>query len=303
MKSILITFALLFTGVVSAQQMEFDGKVYGSITSTMYKEAKLSSEVSPQIFHELTLVFDGYRIFFAKSSDFIQCMQGYGNSVGWVLTPEEERNLRNYIKRNGGRMPKYKPVTVPEEPILSITEVSVTNDITTSEDSIPKEDVTVLLELDIDTINRVETVSFDQIAKPSTSKEELTERNHVVVPSSDGVPLNRREVSVTPPMKFTGRKIIMNGAQLSVRNAKRLSKSNAPEALKQFRKASRIRGWNWLWGYYSVASLSIGMSDGEAGLMGFGVGIGALVGYREDRRIKAIEKGVYEYNKTLPRAN
>ena len=50
MKSILIAFALLFTGVLSAQQMELDGKVYGSITST-YK-AKLSKEVSPQVFHD-----------------------------------------------------------------------------------------------------------------------------------------------------------------------------------------------------------------------------------------------------------
>lgn len=303
MKSILITLALLVTGVLSAQQMELDGEVYGSITSKMYKEAKLNKEVNPQVFHELTLVYDGYRIFFSKSSDFIECMQEYGNAVGWELTPEEERNLRNYIKRNGGRMPKYKPEPVHEEPTLEETEVFATIDTITSRDSSIEEASTVLLDIDNEQSIVVDTLSFDKIAKPSAPKVELNDRNDITVASSEVVPLNRKEVRVTPPMKFIGGKIIMNGAQLSVRNAKRLSKSNAPKAHKQFRKASLIRNWNWLWGYYSVASLSLGMDGGDAGLMGFGVGMGALVGYREDRRIKAIEKGVYEYNKTLPGAD
>lgn len=303
MKSILITFALLIAGVLSAQQMELNGNVYGSITSTMYKEAKLSNEVSPQIFHELTLAYDGYRIFFAKSSHFIQCMQDYGNSVGWELTPEEERNLRNYIKRNGGRMPKYKPVPVRKEPIIKNTEISVATDSTVGEDS-SSVDLTkaLIVEEDISS-NVVDTLSFDKIAKPSTSKEELTEKNHVTAAPSEVVPLNSREIRVTPPMKFVRGKILMNGAQLSVRNAKQLARSNAPESFKQFRKASRLRSWNWLWGYYSVASLSLGVEDGNFGFMGFGVGMGALVGYREDRRIKAIEKGVHEYNMSLPGAD
>lgn len=283
--------------------MELDGKVYGSITSRMYKEAKLSNEVSPQIFHELTLEYDGYRIFFAKSSHFIQCMQGYGNAVGWELTPEEERNLRNYIKRNGGRMPKYKPEPLREEPILKETEVLAAIDTVISKESSIEEVSSVLLDIDDEVSNVVDTLSFDEISKPDTSKEEPIERNTVTVAQSEVVPLNRREVRVTPPMKFIGGKIIMNGAQLSVRNAKRLSRSNAPEAHKQFRKASRLRSWNWLWGYYSVASLSLGVNDGDFGFMGFGVGMGALVGYREDRRIKAIETGVYQYNKSLPGAD
>ncbi len=303
MKSILIALVLLITGVLNAQQMELNGNVYGSITSTMYKEAKLSKEVSPQVFHDLTLAFDGYRIFFAQSSHFIQCMQDYGNSVSWELTPEEERNLRNYIKRNGGQMPKYKPVPVRKEPINTTVEISVATDSIAGEDSFSVDVTKVLIAQEDISSNVVDTLSFDQIDRPNTLEDELNDSTPVNLPSNTAVPLNRREVRVTPPMKFAGGKIIMNGAQLSVRNAKRLSKSNAPEALKQFRKASRIRGWNWLWGYYSVASLSIGMTDGEAGLMGFGVGMGALVGYREDRRIKAIEKGVYEYNKTLPGAD
>ena len=305
MKSILITFALLFTGVLSAQQMELDGKVYGSITSVMYKEAKLSNEVSPQIFHELTLAYDGYRIFFAKNSHFIQCMQDYGNAVGWELTLEEERNLRNYIKRNGGRMPKYKPVPVREEPILPTIEEAMPVDTSKGADSALEESSTVTLEIHDDTMNRVDTLSFNQMDDShSTSNEELTERNLVVLkPTSEAVPLNRSEVRVTPPMKFEGGRLTMMGQRLTVREAKLIARSNDSESLKQFRKASRLRSWNWLWGYYSVASLSLGVNDGDFGFMGFGVGMGALVGYREDRRIKAIEKGVYEYNKTLPGAD
>ena len=299
----LITLALLITGVLSAQQIELNANVYGLITSTMYKEAKLSKEVSPQIFHELTLAYDGYRIFFAQSSHFIQCMQDYGNSVGWELTPEEERNLRNYIKRNGGRMPKYKPVPVRKEPIITSTEISVATDSIAGADS-SSVDVTKVLIVEEDiSSNVVDTLSFDQIDRPNTLEDELIDSTPVNLPSNTAVPLNRREVRVTPPMELVGGKIMMNGAQISIRNAKQLARSNAPESFKQFRRASRLRSWNWLWGYYSVASLSLGVDAGDFGIMGIGVGMGALVGYREDRRIKAIEKGVHEYNMSLPAAD
>lgn len=300
MKSILITFALLITGVLSAQQMELDGKVYGSITSRMYKEAKLSNEVSPQIFHELTLKYNGYRIFFAKNSHFIQCMQSYGNAVGWELTPEEERNLRNYIKRNGGRMPKYKPEPVREAPIIKETEVLAAVDTVISKDSSIEEVSSVVLDIDDEVRNVVDTLSFEEISKPDTSKKELTPRNAVTLAHSEVVPLNRREVRVTPPMKYQGGQLTMNGERITARDAKYISRAHAPLAFKQFKRAASIRSWNYVWGLYSISTMASGVGNGDGFVTAVGVGIGGFAAVREKMRVEALEKGVYEYNKTLP---
>jgi hypothetical protein len=291
MKTLTLTLAILFSGILSAQQIELNGKTYGSITSSMYKEAKLTKEVSPLIFHELTLAYDGYRIFFAQSGDFIQCMKDYGSEVSWELTTEEQRNLRNYIKRNGGSMPKYRPERVQD---LQSTRSKEELELEVGQ-SVPVE-IAVIEQKPLSK----DTLAINAVDELKSTSEEVHEVR-VISPTYDNRPLNtRREVRVTPPMTYEGGKLRMNGERLSLRKAKRLARPNAPLAFKEFRKARRLRGWNWLWAYYSVVTLSIGSVDGDVNLSGVGVGLGTLVVYREDKRIKVIEKGVLEYNSTLP---
>ena len=283
MRTFVLTLLLFVFGIAQGQQLELKGTSYGAVTSAMYKEAKLKVAVTPQEFHELTLAYPELKIFFANRMDYQDCMLGYGSVVRWELTEEEKRNLRNFVKRNGGKMPKYRPLkSVSSSSISPVPEAEAK---TTEVEKVEQEKV-VLLE----TIESA-TPPINTPVRQIETEEELPQ------------PLNKRssrEVLVTPPMKYEAGRLTMNGEGLPFREAKALSRVSDSDAFRHFRRAGILRGWNFLWGYTSAASMWLGMVDGDPASTVVGAAFTGVVIARERLRNQAIEEAVFEYNSVLP---
>lgn len=283
MRTFVLTLLLFVFGIAQGQQLELKGTSYGAVTSAMYKEAKLKVAVTPQEFHELTLAYPELKIFFANRMDYQDCMLGYGSVVRWELTEEEKRNLRNFVKRNGGKMPKYRPLkSVSPSPISPTLE---TEEKTTEVEKVEQEKV-VLLE----TVESA-TTPINTPVRQIETEEELPQ------------PLNKRssrEVLVTPPMKYEAGRLTMNGEGLPFREAKALSRVSDSDAFRHFRRAGRLRGWNFLWGYTAANAFSIGMLDSDPASTVVGAAFTGVIIARERLRNQAIEEAVFEYNSVLP---
>lgn len=283
MRTFVLTLLLFVFGIAQGQQLELKGTSYGAVTSAMYKEAKLKVAVTPQEFHELTLAYPELKIFFANRMDYQDCMLGYGSVVRWELTEEEERNLRNFVKRNGGKMPKYRPLkSVSSSPISPALEAEAK----TAEVEKVEQEKVVLLE----TVESA-TPPINTSVRQIETEEELPQ------------PLNRRssrEVLVTPPMKYEAGRLTMNGEGLPFREAKALSRVSDSDAFRHFRRAGILRGWNFLWGYTSAAAMWIGTVDGDPASTVVGAAFTGVVIARERLRDQAIEEAVFEYNSVLP---
>ena len=283
MRTFVLTLLLFVFGIAQGQQLELKGTSYGAVTSAMYKEAKLKVAVTPQEFHELTLAYPELKIFFANRMDYQDCMLGYGSVVRWELTEEEKRNLRNFVKRNGGKMPIYRPLkSVSPSPISPAPEAEAK---TTEVEKVEQEKV-VLLE----TVESA-TPPINTPVRQIETEEELPQ------------PLNKRssrEVLVTPPMKYESGRLTMNGEGLPFREAKALSRVSDSDAFRHFRRAGILRGWNFLWGYTSAAAMWIGTVDADPASTVVGAAFTGVVIARERLRDQAIEEAVFEYNSVLP---
>ena len=314
MRKLQLFLLLFFSSFLSAQQLQINDVVYGSVTSTMYKEAKLKVAVTPQEFHDLTLEYPDLKIFFANRMDYQNCMLGYGNVVRWELTDEEIRNLKNFIKRNGGKLPKYRPVKKPIEPIAAIKPINEGVERIEENSQIVASEPTNTLSVDNRSIatfdkesNASEKEELERLEKSISPEPVITEEEESpVIQISDEElpePLNSkssREVYVTPPMKYEKGRLTMNGERLSLSKAKRLARISDSDALRNFRRASRIRGWNYFWGYIVLNTISIGMIDEDASSLIAGAAISGAIIFREDLRTKALEEAVFEYNSVLP---
>lgn len=283
MRDLQLILLLFVSSFLSAQQLQINDVIYGSVTSTMYKEAKLKVAVTPQEFHDLTIAYPGLKIFFANRMDYQDCMLGYGSVVRWELTEEEKRNLRNFVKRNGGKMPKYRPLkTVSPSPSLPVVESEEKTNEVEKEDQDP-----------VALIENVESAipPTESPVRQIEMEEELPQ------------PLNTRssrEVMVTPPMKYEAGRLIMNQEGLPFREAKALSRVSDSDALRHFRKAGRLRAWNFLWGYTAALMFSTAIDYEEPVPALIGAGISGIVVYREKLRNESIEEAVFEYNSVLP---
>lgn len=283
MRTFLLTLLLLVFGVAQGQQLELKGTNFGSVTSAMYKEAKLKVAVSPQEFHDLTLAYPELKIFFANRMDYQDCMLGYGSVVRWELTEEEKRNLRNFVKRNGGKMPKYRPTkAVTPLPTLPVEESEERN----TEVEIEEQGPTVIIE-DIESVAPTNNSPVREIETVEELPQPLNTRSS-------------REVMVTPPMKYEAGRLIMNQEGLPFREAKALSRVSDSDALRHFRKAGRLRAWNFLWGYTAALMFSTAIDYEEPVPALIGAGISGIVVYREKLRNESIEEAVFEYNSVLP---
>ena len=283
MRTFVLTLLLFVFGIAQGQQLELKGTSYGAVTSAMYKEAKLKVAVTPQEFHELTLAYPELKIFFANRMDYQDCMLGYGSVVRWELTEEEKRNLRNFVKRNGGKMPKYRPLkSVSPSPISPALEAEAK---TTEVEKVEQEKVVLL-----------ETV---ESATPPTNTPVRQIETEEELPQ----PLNKRssrEVLVTPPMKYEAGRLSMNGEGVPFREAKALSRVSDSDAFRHFRRAGILRGWNFFWGYAAANAFSIGMIDTDPASTVVGAAFTGVVIARERLRDQAIEEAVFEYNSVLP---
>ena len=101
MKARYYIFILLSSITASAQELVSNKTVYGQITSTLYKEARIVRPIRPAQFHELSVLYDDYQLNFKYEDDYLACFYAYPKKIDWELTKEELRNLRNFIRRNG----------------------------------------------------------------------------------------------------------------------------------------------------------------------------------------------------------
>lgn len=312
MRKLQLFLLLFFSSFLSAQQLQINDVVYGSVTSTMYKEAKLKVAVTPQEFHDLTLEYPDLKIFFANRMDYQNCMLSYGNVVRWELTDEEIRNLKNFIKRNGGKLPKYRPVKKPIEPIAAIKPINEGVERIEENSQIVASEPTNTLSVDKRSIatfdkesNASEKEELERLEKSIVPEPVTTEKEESpVIQISDEElpePLNSkssREVYVTPPMKYENLRLTMNGERLPLYKAKRLARISDSDALRHFRKASRIRNWNYFWAFAVYGSFLEAEYNSRAAVQG--VLIAGAVVFREVLRNKELEEAVFEYNSVLP---
>ena len=301
MKARYYIFILLSSITASAQELVSNNTVYGQITSTLYKEARIVRPIRPAQFHELSVLYDDYQLNFKYEDDYLACFYAYPKKIDWELTEEELRNLRNFIRRNGGDLPK----TIQQKISVSATDVqrsnewvSVKEDDTVNKAEVAKVDAPVS---NTETVTQVDTDVVKSVNKDSTTWTKLSNdldssklivvanavaTNNSVVEASGTINIeNDNSVKKIDQMRAYKRKgVIYRNDTLSVKQAKLIAMNQNFTAYRQFAAAQRIRGWNTFWGIVTVPVYPIVIITGPA------------IAVRESIRKRRIEKAVEAYN-------
>ena len=301
MKARYYIFILLSSITASAQELVSNNTVYGQITSTLYKEARIVRPIRPAQFHELSVLYDDYQLNFKYEDDYLGCFYAYPKKIDWELTEEELRNLRNFIRRNGGDLPK----TIQQKISVSATDVqrsnewvSVKEDDTVNKAEVAKVDAPVS---NTETFTQVDTDVVKSVNKDSTTWTKLSNdldssklivvanavaTNNSVVEASGTINTeNDNSVKKIDQMRAYKRKgVIYRNDTLSVKQAKLIAMNQNFTAYRQFAAAQRIRGWNTFWGIVTVPVYPIVIITGPA------------IAVRESIRKRRIEKAVEAYN-------
>ena len=108
----------------------------------------------------------------------------------------------------------------------------------------------------------------------------------------------------TDTMRLLGGDIYYEGMEIKLGVAKDIAgTSNKPQAYSYFKKAKRMRGWNYVWsilgGYEVGAGFAVALSGSPLGWLDVGIGGGliALVVAREDKIENYKRLGVQAFNK------
>ena len=301
MKARYYIFILLSSITASAQELVSNKTVYGQITSTLYKEARIVRPIRPAQFHELSVLYDDYQLNFKYEDDYLACFYAYPKKIDWELTEEELRNLRNFIRRNGGDLPKtiQQKISVSDTDVQRSNEwVSVKEDDTVNKVEVAKVDEPVS---NTETVTQVDTDVVKSVNKDSTTWTKLsndldssklivvanaiTTNNSVVEASGTINTENDNSVKKIDQMRAYKRKgVIYRNDTLSVKQAKLIAMNQNFTAYRQFAAAQRIRGWNTFWGIVTVPVYPIVIITGPA------------IAVRESIRKRRIEKAVEAYN-------
>ena len=301
MKTRYYLFILLFSITANAQELVSNNTVYGQVTSTFYKEARIVRRITPAQFHELSVLYNGYRLNFKYDEDYSACFSSYPKTIDWELTEEELRNLRNFIRRNGGDLPK----TIQQKISVSATDVQRSNEWVSvkEDDTVNKVEVAKVDEpvSNTETVTQVDTDVVKSVNKDSTTWTKLsndldssklivvsnaiTTNNSVVEASGTINTENDNSVKKIDQMRAYKRKgVIYRNDTLSVKQAKLIAMNQNFTAYRQFAAAQRIRGWNTFWGIVTVPVYPIVIITGPA------------IAVRESIRKRRIEKAVEAYN-------
>jgi len=301
MKARYYIFILLSSITASAQELVSNKTVYGQITSTLYKEARIVRPIRPAQFHELSVLYDDYQLNFKYEDDYLACFYAYPKKIDWELTEEELRNLRNFIRRNGGDLPK----TIQQKISVSATDVQRSNEWVSvkEDDAVNKAEVAKVDEpvSNTETVTQVDTDVVKSVNKDSTTWTKLsndldssklivvanaiTTNNSVVEGSGTINTENDNSVKKIDQMRAYKRKgVIYRNDTLSVKQAKLIAMNQNFTAYRQFAAAQRIRGWNTFWGIVTVPVYPIVIITGPA------------IAVRESIRKRRIEKAVEAYN-------
>ena len=272
MKTRYYFFILLFSISASAQELVINNTVYGQVTSTLYKEARIVRPITPAQFHELCVFYDGFRLNFKNDDDYSACFFAYPKKINWELTEEELRNLRNFIRRNGGELPK----TIKRKISNSSIDADNTNQlVSTKEDIELKEEVVDTEEEVVDTeelplsisavVHEIDTNISNNTSKDSTiwsslpndldSSRLIEVTNSFEASKSSSVSSSNTLVETggmvqkVDQMRAYKRKgVIYQNDTLSVKKAKLIAMNQNYTAYRHFAAAQRIRGWNVFWG-------------------------------------------------------
>jgi|TARA_B110001452_G_C15219380_1_gene422710 hypothetical protein len=301
MKARYYIFILLSSITANAQELVSNNTVYGQITSTLYKEARIVRPIRPAQFHELSVLYDDYQLNFKYEDDYLACFYAYPKKIDWELTEEELRNLRNFIRRNGGDLPK----TIQQKISVSATDVQRSNEWVSvkEDDTVNKVEVAKVDEpvSNTETVTQVDTDVVKSVNKDSTTWTKLsndldssklivvanaiTTNNSVVEASGTINTENDNSVKKIDQMRAYKRKgVIYRNDTLSVKQAKLIAMNQNFTAYRQFAAAQRIRGWNTFWGIVTVPVYPIVIITGPA------------IAVRESIRKRRIEKAVEAYN-------
>lgn len=299
MKTRYYIFILLFSITANAQELVINNTVYGQVTSTLYKEARIVRPIKPAQFHVLSDLYDGYRLNFKNEDDYLGCFSSYPKRIDWELTEEELRNLRNFIRRNGGNLPKtskrnvssLNPDTTNE--LVSITVDQKVEDELVDTKELPLSSVEITPTRDTEGLKNVskDSTTWSKIPNDLDSTKLIVVANAINM-NNTNVEMsgtinteNDNSVQKTDQMRAYKRKgVIYRNDTLSVNKAKLIVMNQNFTAYRHFAAAQRIRGWNTFWGIVTVPLYPIVIITGPA------------IAVRESVRKRRIEKAVEAYN-------
>ena len=298
-------FILLFSLTANAQELVLNNTIYGQVTSTLYKEARIVRSIAPAQFHELSVLFDGYRLNFKYVDDYTACFSAYPKIIDWELTDEELRNLRNFIRRNGGDLPKTTKQRSrdrnPEntnELISTIGDIEVkVEDVVNEEPRLSPAESTQEIDTNVLDSARMESTTWTSLPNDLDSSQFSEPYNSIETSdSSFGSSINTIAFDASTQkidqMRAYKRKgVIYRNDTLSVKQAKLIAMNQNFTAYRHFAAAQRIRGWNTFWGIVTVPAYPIVIITGPA------------IAVRESIRKSRIEKAVEAYNISIIKEN
>ena len=302
MKTPYYLFILLFSITANAQELVINNTVYGQVTSTLYKEARIVRPITPAQFHELSVLYNGYRLNFKHEDDYSACFYTYPKKIDWELTEEELRNLRNFIRRNGGDLPKTtKQRSRDRNPENTNELISTIGDIEVKVEDVVNEEPRLspaesTQEIDANLLNSAST-TWTSLPNDLDSSQFLEIANSYGTSDSSyesGINPIKSDASIQniDQMRALGRKgVIYRNDTLSAKNAKLIAMNQNITAYRHFAAAQRIRGWNTFWGVVTVPVYPIVVITGPA------------IAVRESIRKRRIEKAAEAYNISVLKKN
>ena len=306
MKTRYYLFILLFSITANAQELVINNTVYGQVTSTLYKEARIVRPITPAQFHELSVLYDGYRLNFKNDDDYSACFSSYPKTINWELTEEELRNLRNFIRRNGGNLPKtLKPKVsslnpdTPNELVSNAVDQKVEEELVDTK-KLPPSSVEIAPALDTEDLESVDkdSTTWTELSDDRDSSKLIVVANAITMINSDveasGIINTENDSSVkkVDQMRAYKRKgVVYRNDTLSVKEAKLIAMNQNFTAYRHFAAAQRLREWNTFYGIVTVPAPWIVIVTGP------------VIAVRESIRKRKIEKAVEAYNISVLKKN
>ena len=306
MKTRYYLFILLFTITANAQELVSNNTFYGQVTSTFYKEARIIRRITPAQFHELSVLYNGYRLNFKYDEDYSACFASYPKTIDWELTEEELRNLRNFIRRNGGNLPKTsKPKVSSLNPGTSNELVSNAVDQKVEEELVdtkepPLSSVEITPALDKEGVESVDkdSTNWTKLSDDLDTSELVVVANTITMNNSDveasGMINTESDSSfkkVDQMRAYKRKGVIYRTDTLSVKEAKLIAMNQNFTAYRHFAAEQRLRGWNTFYGIVTVPVPWIVIVTGP------------VIAVRESIRKRKIETAVEAYNISVLRTN
>ena len=305
MKTRYYFFILLFSISASAQELVINNTVYGQVTSTLYKEARIVRPITPAQFHELCVFYDGFRLNFKNDDDYSACFFAYPKKINWELTEEELRNLRNFIRRNGGDLPKTTKRRSsdlnPEKTNESISTIGIIEvkeeDVVSEEPPLSPTESTQEIDTNVLDSARMESTTWTSLPNDLDSSQFSEPYNSIETSDSsfessiNTIAFDASIQKIDQMRAYKRKGVIYRNDTLSVKEAKLIAMNQNFTAYRHFAAAQRIRGWNTFWGIVTVPAYPIVIITGPA------------IAVRESIRKRRIEKAVEAYNISILKDN